>query len=158
MSAAQRFNILIAHEMFHGLHTNNSCKDKFLAIKTDMSKAYDRVEWSFVKRLLLKMGFSIDWVALMMQYVSSVNYKVLLNGQPKGHIVPERGLRQCDPLSPYLFIICTEALIANIRKEEREKRLTGLKLHEEAHIFLIFYLRMIVYFSVRPLRRNVGLY
>ena len=118
-------NILIAQEMFHGLRTNNSCKDKFLAIKTDMSKAYDRVEWSSVKRLLLKMGFSIDWVALMMQCISSVNYKVLLNGQPKGHIVPERGLRQGDPLSPYLFILCTEALIANIRKQEREKRLTG---------------------------------
>ena len=81
-------NILIAQKMFHGLRTNNACKDKFLAIKTDMSKAYDRVEWPFVKRLLLKMGFSNDWVALMMQCISSVNYKVLLNGQLKGHIVP----------------------------------------------------------------------
>ena len=81
-------NILIAQEMFHVLRTNNACKDKFLAIKTDMSKAYDRVEWPFVKRLLLKMGFSNDWVALMMQCISSVNYKVLLNGQLKGHIVP----------------------------------------------------------------------
>ena len=121
-------NILIAQEMFHGLRTNNACKDKFLAIKTDMSKAYDRVEWLFVKRVLLKMGFSNDWVALMMHCISSVNYKVLLNGQSKGHIVPERGLRQGDPLSPYLFILCTEALIANIKKEEREKCLTGLKI------------------------------
>ena len=86
-------NILIAQEMFHGLRTDNSCKDKFLAINTYMSKAYGRVEWSFVKRLLLKMSFSIDWVALMMQCISSVHYKVLLNGQPNGHIVPERGLR-----------------------------------------------------------------
>ena len=70
-------NILIAHEMFHGPRTNNSCKEIFLAIKTDMSKAYDRVEWSFVQRLLLKMGFSIDCVALMMQCISSVKYKVL---------------------------------------------------------------------------------
>ena len=121
-------NILIAQEMFHGLRTNKACKDKFLAIKTDMSKAYDRVEWPFIKRLLLKMGFSSDWVTLMMQCISSVNYQVLLNGQPKGHIVPQRGLRQGDPLSPYLFILCTEALIANIKKEEREKRLTGLKI------------------------------
>ena len=76
-------NILIAQEMFHGLRTNSSCKDKFLAIKTNMSKAYDRVEWIFLRRLLLKMGFSTDWVALLMQCISTVNYKVLLKGQPK---------------------------------------------------------------------------
>ena len=97
----------------HGLRTNKSCKEKFLAIKTDMSKAYDRVEWSFLQRLPLKMGFSMELVALMMQCISSVSYKVLLNGQPKGLIVPERGSRQGDSLSQYLFILCTEALIAS---------------------------------------------
>ena len=119
-----------------------------------MSKAYDRVEWSFVKRLLLKMDFSNDWVALMMQCISSVNYKVLLNGQPKGHIVPERGLRQVDLLSPYLFILCTEALIANIRKEEREKRLTGLKIvRGSPHISHLLFADDSS--SVRLRRRNV---
>ena len=49
-------NILIAQEMFHGLRTNNSCKEKFLAIKTDMSKAYDRVEWPFIEAILPKLG------------------------------------------------------------------------------------------------------
>ncbi|XP_056862248.1 uncharacterized protein LOC108858352 [Raphanus sativus] len=121
-------NILIAQEMFHGIRTNNACKEKFMAIKTDMSKAYDRVEWLFMERLLLKMGFCSRWVSRIMTCISSVSYKVLLNGQPKGSIVPERGLRQGDPLSSYLFILCTEALIVNIKKEERNKRLTGLKL------------------------------
>lgn len=60
--------------------------------------------------------------------ISSVQYIVLINGQPKGHIVPKRGLRQGDPLSPYLFILCTEALIANIRKKKKKNLLTGLKV------------------------------
>ena len=64
----------------------------------------------------------------MVECISSVQYRVLLNGQPRGLIVPQRGLRQGDLLSPYLFIFCTEALIVNIKKAEREKQLTGIKV------------------------------
>ena len=70
---------------------NNACKDKFMAIKTDMSKAYDRVEWIFIQQLLSKMGFDHHWIRLMMECISSVQYIVLLNGQPKENIIPQRG-------------------------------------------------------------------
>ena len=63
-----------------------------------------------------------------MECISSIQYWVLLNGQPRGLIIPHRGLRQGDHLSPYLFIMCIEALIANIKKAEREKQLTGMKV------------------------------
>lgn len=59
---------------------------------------------------------------------SSVQYRVLLNVHPRGNIIPHRGLRQGDPLSPYLFIMCTDALIANVKKTEKEKQLTGMKV------------------------------
>ncbi|XP_048605496.1 uncharacterized protein LOC125583011 [Brassica napus] len=116
------------HEMFHGLRTNKSCQNKFMAIKTNMSKAYDRIEWNFIEVLLYKMSFDSHWIKLMRECVSSVQYRVLLNGQPRGLIIPQRGLRQGDPLSPYLFIMCTEALISNIKKAERVKLLTGMKV------------------------------
>ena len=114
--------------MFHGLRTNKSCQNKFMAIKTDMSKAYDRIKWSFIEALIHKMGFDPRWINIMLECISSVQYRVLLNGQPRGFITPQRGLRQGDPLSPYLFIMCTEALIVNIKKAERVKQLTGLKV------------------------------
>ena len=74
------------------------------------------------------MGFDTHWVKLMRECISSVQYRVLLNGQLRGLITPQRGLRQGDPLSPYLFIMCTEALITNIKKVEHVKQLTGMKV------------------------------
>ena len=66
-------NILIAHEMFHGLRTNKACQGKYMTIKTDMSKAYDRVEWAFIHALLRKLGFDPHWIKLMMECISSAN-------------------------------------------------------------------------------------
>lgn len=122
------YNILIAQEMFHGLRVNKSCKNKFMAIKTYMSKAYDRVDWAFIQALLHKMGFDPQWIQLMMECISSVKYRIPINGHPQGNVLPQRSLRQGDPFSPYLFIMCTEALIANIKKAERQKQLTGMKV------------------------------
>ena len=52
-------NILIAQEMFHGLRANKACQNKYMAIKTNMSKTYDRVEWDFIQAPLQKKWVSI---------------------------------------------------------------------------------------------------
>lgn len=119
-------NILVSQEMFHALRTNQSCKSKYMAIKTYMSKGYDRVEWGFLRALMEKMGFNERWIHLIMNCVSSVSYRVLINGDSKGSITPSRGLRQDDPLSPFLFILCTEVLIS--QEAERLKKFSGIKI------------------------------
>ena len=105
-------NIIVAHEMVHGLRTNNSVNEKFMAIKTDISNAYDHVKWSFLETLMEKMGFARKWVCWVMACVSTMSYTILLNGREHGFIRPERGIRQGDPISPFLFIICAEALVS----------------------------------------------
>ncbi|XP_013601638.1 PREDICTED: uncharacterized protein LOC106309115 [Brassica oleracea var. oleracea] len=99
-----------------------------MAIKTDMSKAYDRVEWNFVEILLEKMGFARDWIRWVMACISSVSYDVLLNCQSHSFIRPKGRIRQGDLLSPFLFILCTEALVNVLNQSETQGKLHGIKL------------------------------
>lgn len=69
----------------------------------------------FLEKILLKMGFLCAWVALIMESITTVSYSILINGEPKGMIVPSQGLRQGDSLSPYLFLFCAEGLNALLR-------------------------------------------
>lgn len=75
-----------------------------------------------------QIGFTDRWVHLIMTCVRTVKYSVLVNGQPYGKIVPTRGLRQGDPLSPYFFILCAEGLSTALHRAEREKGITCLPI------------------------------
>ena len=109
-------NIFMAFKTLHYMRNHNKVKTGFMALKLDISKAYDRMEWSFMEKVLVKMGFKDRWVKLMMVCITPASYSVLINEEPHDHITPFRGLRQGDPLSPYLFLMCTVGLHGLINK------------------------------------------
>ena len=98
------------------------------ALKIDMSKTYDRIEWDFHRQMMLVLGFDEAWVKLIMLCVSTIKYMVVHDGHELGPIIPERGLRQGDPLSPYLFIICAEGLSSILQNYVSKGFIHGCKV------------------------------
>ena len=105
-------NVLVAFETMHHLNQKTRGKVCEMALKLDISKAFDRVEWGCLEKNMHKMGFNDKWVKLIMQCITSVTYSVRINGKPRGHIIPTRGLRQGNPISPFLFLFCVGGLSA----------------------------------------------
>ncbi|GAU43422.1 hypothetical protein TSUD_334850 [Trifolium subterraneum] len=121
-------NALIATEVIHALKRKTKGRRGELALKIDISKAYDKVDWGFLRGVMTKMGFSEVWIRWVMMCVSSVNYSVLMNSERVDPISPSRGLRQGDPLSPYLFILVTECLTALIHQAVGRGDLHGVRI------------------------------
>ena len=119
-------NVLVAHELMNHISKKKKGKCGEMAIKLDMSKAYDRVEWDCLQQIMRKLGFHEKWISIVMRCVSSVKYAIWINGQSYGQIRPTQGLRQGDPLSPYLFIICAEGLSALLHCAAQRKAIRGV--------------------------------
>lgn len=79
-----------------------------------------------MKKIMLKMGFHAHWVEIMIRCVQFVTYAVKINGNPRGNITPIMGLCQGDPLSPYLFLLCSEGLSALLYRSVDQGVLKGV--------------------------------
>jgi hypothetical protein len=91
-------------------------KDTCLLFKVDFEKAYDTVSWRFLERMMEKMGFSEGWLKWMRACIFNSSMSVLVNGSPTEDFTVGRGLRQGDPLSPFLFLIAAEGLAGLMRR------------------------------------------
>lgn len=93
-----------------------------------MSKAYDRIEWAYLQRIIVKMRFSTTWINLVITIVTTVSYSFLVKGIPRGYLMPTSELCQGDPLSLYLFLLCAKGLSALIARKEQTGRLQGISI------------------------------
>ena len=120
-------NILMAHEIFGILSKKKGRKYGYGVLKIDMSKAYDRIDWKFLKAVLVAMNFSPRWIGWVMECVSTVQFTLLVNGSITQTFKPSKGLRQGDPISPYLFLLCANVLSIPLLKVEHNKAIQGIK-------------------------------
>ena len=134
-------NILLTHEIFDFLGKKKGWKYCFGALKIDMSKAYDRVDWKFLRAVLIAMNFNDNWITWIMECVTTVHYTLLISGNITKSFFPSKGLRQGDPLSLYLFLMCVNILSLTLMKAESQNRINGVKLGRNGcsftHLFFV---------------------
>jgi hypothetical protein len=87
-----------------------------------MRKAYDRVEWQYLEAIMLKPGFSRSWVSLVIRLITTVSFSVLFNGVPQEEFRPTMGIRQGDPISPFL---AAEGLLCLLKTQDQSSALHG---------------------------------
>ncbi|GKU89304.1 hypothetical protein SLEP1_g3458 [Rubroshorea leprosula] len=125
-------NILIAHEAFHRLQLKKSGKHNVLALKLDIRKAYDSVDWHCLESILKAHGFCEKWTQMVMQCVSTVSYTIGINGNQTPFFAPQRGLRRGDPLSPYLYLFIADILSRLLLTATAEKKISGYKIRRRS--------------------------
>lgn len=119
---------MVIHEILHFLNQQNDGDEDCIAMKLDMAKAYDCVEWSFLLDMMRALGFPHDFCNRIEVCITAVTYIVLINGSSTGFIQPKRGLRQGDPMSHFLFLICVEGLLAMLRSREERGPLHRMRV------------------------------
>jgi hypothetical protein len=127
-------NALLAFECIHAIQQDQSDRSNFCAYKLDLAKAYGRVDWSYLEHVLVKMGFHHVWVQWIMACVTTVRYTVRFNGILLDTLQPSRGLRQGDPLSPYLFLFVADGLSKILQDEMTNLRIDCLKVCRRAPV------------------------
>ena len=115
--------VSLSQEAMHSIKKDNQLA---FALKVDLSKAYDRVSWTFLRLLLIKIGIPLEMVEWITGCIKLDSFAVLNNGSHSNLFPPKRGLRQGYPLSLFLFLLVAEVLRRSIHNAREERRIEGI--------------------------------
>eukprot|EP00253_Pinus_taeda_P019331 PITA_19331 len=99
-----------------------------MVMQLDIAKDYDKVNWTYIKKVLSAFGFDHNWIRWVVALVTSASFSILVNGSPSDIFLPSRGLRQGDPLSPFLFILMMEGLGRSIKHAKEIGKIQGIQV------------------------------
>ncbi|GAU34020.1 hypothetical protein TSUD_393660 [Trifolium subterraneum] len=125
--------ILIANEV---VDEARKSKKELMPFKVDCEKAYDSVDWGYLDDVMGRMSFPVLWRKWIKQCVCTTTASVLVNGSPTEEFPLERGLRQGDPLSPFLFLLAVEGLNVLMEAAVERKLFTGYGIGERDPVFV----------------------
>ncbi|CAA7037235.1 unnamed protein product [Microthlaspi erraticum] len=120
-------NIVLVQEAVHSMKKKKGRRG-WMLLKLDLEKAYDRIRWDFLEDTLKSAGLPESWIQWILQCVTGPDMSLLWNGERTEAFQPQRGLRQGDPLSPYLFVLCMERLCHLIDKSVIGKKWKPIRL------------------------------
>eukprot|EP00253_Pinus_taeda_P023386 PITA_23386 len=118
--------IILSKEVIHSLKI---LKKPSMIMKLDLSKAFDKLSWEYIHQMLLAFGFNATWTRWIMNLITSPCFSVLLNGSPSLPFRPSRGIRQGDPLSPFIFVLMAEGLSRLLHHVVSSQAIKGIALH-----------------------------
>lgn len=131
-------NIIIANEVIHTIRKKKG-KGGFMIAKMDLSKAYDKLSWVFIREVLVSTGFPPKLVGIIMSCVTSVSFEIAWQGLKSCTFNPTCGIRQGDPLSPFLFILCLNELSKSLHYNQEKGKFNPIKLNRKhkgiSHLF-----------------------
>jgi hypothetical protein len=133
---------ILTQEIIHSFNLK-SWKEHAFILKLDLAKAFDRIEWSFIKSVLTRIGFNSHFINVIHACISTASFSILVNNEPTDFFLPQRGLRQGCPLSPYLFVLAINEMTKRLQQDLHQNNLKGISLAKELLLFTHFFLQMI---------------
>lgn len=115
----------------------------YMAIKIDLEKAYNRLRWDFIKETLVSYHFPPAMIQIIMKCITTPTMQVLWNGEASRTFFPTRGIRQGDPLSSYIFVLCLEHLSQMINRVVFMKERVPIIAGRRGSLYPTFTLQMI---------------